>query len=140
MVQTDAGPTCTELSSKTDISTSQKGRSEWESADSGTSAGEGEGWGALDEGCPRIKVASGKSESEQKPGKRLSVNGGTVAEEAIVQGPHSAPEEEVKGQVRKGDRVDGSTPMMSGFLSVCYSSLLVRYSLHSLKQQHWSGR
>lgn len=68
------------------------------------------------------------------------MNGRTVAEEATVQGPHSAPEEEVKGQVREGGRVDGSTPMMSGFLSVCYPSLLVRYSVHSLKQQHWSGR
>lgn len=30
--------------------------------------------------------------------------------------------------MREGGRVDGSTPMMSGFLSVCYPSLLVRYS------------
>lgn len=118
----------------------QSERSEWKSVDSGTSTREGEGLGALDEGCPRIMVAPGKSASEQKPGKRLSVNGGTIAKEAIVQGPHSAPEEEVKGQVSEGGRVDGSIPMMSGFLSVCYSSLLVRCSLHSLKQQHWSGR
>lgn len=56
-----------------------------------TSAGEGEGWGALDEGCSRIMVALGKCISTEAWKK--TVNGGTVAEEATVQGPHSATEE-----------------------------------------------
>lgn len=99
--------------------------------DNRTSAGEGEGWGALDEGLPLGKCISTEVWKE-------TVNGGTVAEEATVQGPHSSLRK-VKGQVREGGRVDSSTPIMSGFLSVCYPSLLVRYSLHSLKQQHWSG-